>query len=262
MYGIIAVKLFAGPVVVGAASLAGKRWGPAVAGLLGGMPLVAACVIAAVWLEFGQAYALNVASATPVGLWGNIAYFITLGVASRWFAGKRFGWAGMLLCGWTVYLLTALALSVGGLAHNLPLGIAAPFGLLFAARFLIPKPAAPPRNVPLPRIELAARMMAAFLLILTLSTATQLLGPALTGILSPGPIIATVIPAFTLANSGRDAVLVQLRGFLTGLVGTGVSFFALPWLAAMLGAWAAVPTAAIAMGAAFGASWLMRWLGR
>ncbi|AOY01591.1 hypothetical protein [Jeongeupia sp. USM3] len=257
MDSVIAVKLFAGPLVIGLASLAGKRWGPAAAGLLGGMPLIAACVVTALWLEHGRDYALAAASAAPAGLWANIVYMLALGFASR-----RFGWFGMLVCGWIAYLLVAIGLAYGGLAHSVPLGIAALAGLLIAAGLLLPKPSAPPRIVPLPKIELATRMLAAFVLVAGLTAVTLPLGPALTGVLSAGPVAATVIPAFTLANAGRDAVLVQLRGFLTGLVGTGASFLCLAPLAAHLGAWAALPAAAIALGAGYGANLLMQRLQR
>ncbi|WP_432721864.1 hypothetical protein R0381_002039 [Jeongeupia wiesaeckerbachi] len=251
MSSVIAVKLFAGPLVIGLASLAGKRWGPAAAGLLGGLPLIAACVIAALWLEHGQDYALAAASAAPAGLWANIVYMLALGFASR-----RFGWPGMLACGWLIYLCTAVALAFGGLAHSLPLGVTALAGLLIAVGWLLP------RIVPLPKIEIATRMAAAFALVVSLTALTLPLGPALTGVLSAGPVAATVIPAFTLANAGRDAVLVQLRGFLTGLVGTGASLLCLAPLAAHLGGWAALPAAAIALGAGYGANLLMQRLQR
>ncbi|BCL74341.1 hypothetical protein JHS3_00770 [Jeongeupia sp. HS-3] len=262
MDGVLAVKLFAGPLVIGLASLAGKRWGPAAAGLLGGLPLIAACVITALWLEHGQDYAVATASAAPVGLWANVAYMLALGFASRHFAGRRFGWAGMLACGWIVYLFAAIALARSGLAHSLPVGIASLAGLLLAARYVLPKPAAPPVIVPLPRIELVTRMSAALLLVASLTGLAQILGPALTGVLAAAPVAGAVIPAFTLANAGRDAVLVQLRGFLTGLVGTGASFLCLPALAAHLGGWAALPATLIAVACGYGANFLMQRLER
>ncbi|KAF0811272.1 hypothetical protein IGB42_04261 [Andreprevotia sp. IGB-42] len=258
MNSVIAVKLLAGPLVISAASIAGKRWGPAAAGLLGGLPLIASCVIAALWLEFGQDYAVAVASAAPAGLWANIGYMLALGFACRYFEQRRLGWLGMLLCGWLVYLLLAIVLAAANLAHSVPAALLALPGLLLAARFVLPKPQAPPRIVRLPRVELFARMAAALLLVGTLTGLTRLLGPGVTGILSPGPVAATVIPAFTLANAGSDAVLLQLRGFLTGLIGTGVSFMCLAPLAAQMGAWAVLPATLTAVGAGLAANWLMQ----
>ncbi|GAA5787352.1 hypothetical protein [Chitiniphilus shinanonensis] len=239
MGSVIAVKLFAGPAVIAAASLAGKRWGAAVAGMVGGLPLIAGCVIAVLWLEHGVAYAQQAAHAAPAGLWANAAYMLTLAYASR-----RLGWRGTLLCGWMVYLAVALALAQSGLATSTWVGAASLFGLLLALR-LLPRPAAMPRLQPLPRAELGARMLAALLVVAVLSSASLALGPTLTGVLAGGPVAATVLPAFTLAGSGRDALLLQLRGFLTGLLGFGVCFLVLAPLMSRWGV-AAVPPAVAA----------------
>jgi hypothetical protein len=43
------------------------------------------------------------------------------------------------------------------------------------------------------------------------------LGPQLSGLLAPFPVIATVLATFTHAQSGTDELLRLLRGLLTGL---------------------------------------------
>ncbi|MBV8657257.1 MAG: hypothetical protein JO142_05460 [Burkholderiales bacterium] len=241
------IKLFASPIMIGLASLAGRRWGPNVAGLMGGLPLVGGPIIAALWIVHGAPYAEQVAIAAPAGVWANIVYMLAVGYASA-----RFGWAISILCGWLGYLSVGLLINLSGLSHSLVFGVAVLPALWFTAVRFLPKPAAPPASVHLPHIELATRMAAAAAIVLLLTGISTLLGPTLTGVFTGAPVAATVIPAFTFANSGRDALLLVLRGFLTGLMGFTVCFAIAAVLIPVIGPWVAFPAlgAGIAMGLA------------
>jgi hypothetical protein len=222
MAAVLLVKLFAAPALIGLASLAGRRWGPNVAGLFGGLPLVGGPVVLALWLTQGQAYAVDVARAAPVGVWANIAYMLAFGYASA-----RLGWRGSLMLAWLAYLAVALVLNQLGLANSLLLGLLVLPSLWLSARYGLPRPALQSVPAHLPRIELWARIGVAALLVLSLTGASALLGPTLTGVFAGAPVSATVIPSFTLARGGRDPLLWTLRGFLTGLMGFVVFFLVL-----------------------------------
>lgn len=245
MGATLLIKLFASPGLIGLASLAGRRWGPNVAGLMGGLPLVGGPVVLALWLTHGSQYAADVSLSAPVGVWANIVYMLVFG-----FASARLRWPGALALAWLGYLAAGFTLNLLGLAHNLGLAIAVIPGLWIAAIRFLPKPAAHPTVPHLPRIELLARMAAAATLVLSLTGASTLLGPTLTGVFAGAPVAATVIPSFTFANAGRDALLLVLRGFLTGLMGFSVCFLVLGYGIPVFGAWAAVP--ALAAGVAVG----------
>lgn len=257
MSAVFLVKVFAAPLLIGLASLAGKRWGPNVAGMLGGLPLVGGPVVIALWLGSGPQYAHDVALSAPNGIWANIVYFLVLGHLSRnwrWYTAIPFAWA--------CYLMAGLAIQKLGLGYALWFGIAVLPALWLAATRWLPKPESIPAPAHLPHIELVARIGAAAALVISLTAASQLLGPELTGILSGAPIAAVVIPAFTFANAGRDAMLVTLRGFLTGLMGFSVFFLVLAPAIAPLGTLAFLPAtiAGVAMG--FGATWAVRQRGQ
>ncbi|WP_374351966.1 hypothetical protein, partial [Chitinimonas sp.] len=142
---VLAVKLFASPLLIGLASLAGRRWGPNIAGLIGGLPLVGGPVVLALWLSQGSAYAIEVAQAAPAGVWANIAYMLAFG-----FASARLRWPGALLCAWLAYLSSALLLDQLGLARSLVFGIAVLPGLWLAATRILPKPQVQPLPAHLP----------------------------------------------------------------------------------------------------------------
>lgn len=230
---ILVVKLALSPTLIGAASMAGKRWGPNVAGMLGGMPIVAGPLVVALWLMQGGQYATNVALSSPVGVWGNIAYMLAIGYASAYFR-----WPLALLIGWLSYVVTVLAIYFAGLATSLWLSLLVVPGLWLAATRCLPRPdaAAPPAS--LPRSELLLRIVATALLVSTLSTVSTWLGPSLTGVIAGVPVAATIIPAFTFANAGRNALLLSLRGFLTGLMGFSIFFLVLGHTIPQLGVWA------------------------
>ncbi|HVT35011.1 MAG TPA: hypothetical protein VHE37_05485 [Nevskiaceae bacterium] len=239
---VLAVKLLASPLLIGLASIGGRRWGPNVAGLLGGLPLVGGPVIAALWMQGGPALAQQVALAAPAGLWANMVYFLVVGYTSA-----RLRWWAAIPLGWCCYLLAALAVSATGLAYSLPAGLAVIPGLWLTATRALPQPRVAATRVHLPRAELYARMAAAALMVATLSSAAMLIGPGLTGVLSGAPVAAVVIPAFTFAKAGRDALLHALRGFLTGLTGYAAFCLVLGHGAVAPGAWVWLPALAAAV---------------
>ncbi len=229
---LLLAKLLTSPLLIGAASLAGKRWGPNVAGVLGGLPLVAGPIVLVLWLSHGPVYVTQLALAAPVGVWANVAYMLIMAWASQ-----RLAWWGALLLAWISYVMVALLLHAVGIADNIWLGLAVLPGLWLAATRWLPRPEAPPQVVALPRSELLTRMLAAAGLVTMLTTVSPLLGPTLTGIFTGAPVAGTVIPAFTFARSGRNALLLVLRGFLTGLMGLTVFFLVLGWGVPLLGIW-------------------------
>lgn len=255
MYGVLIVKLLGGPTAILLASMAGRRWGPAAAGMLGGMPLLAACVVGALWLEYGRDYALDIASAAPAGLWANSAFMLTMAYASC-----SMSWRVMVACGWIVYFAIACLIAFSGFSNSLWMALSA-LGSLVAAISLMPSPSGPPKIINLPRMEMLARMTAAFVMVAGLSLASQGLGPTLTGVLSGFPVVPTVIPAFTLAAGDRNAVLIQLRGFLAGRAGFSISFLVLVAFGREIGAWAVFPAVLSALATTYAINWAAhRWM--
>lgn len=230
---LLLIKLFASPSLIGLASLAGKRWGPNIAGMLGGMPLVAGPAVWVMWLMHGDAFTHDVIRAAPAGVWANVVYMLAMGWASA-----KFSWLPSLIIAWVAYLLTAYAIHQAALATTLWFSLAVMPALWLAAARLLPAPKIHSNTTPLPRIELITRMVAAAMLVIGLTAIAQTLGPTLTGIFTAAPVAATVIPAFTYAQTGRDALLLTLRGFLTGLFGFVAFFLILSHGLSLLGGWA------------------------
>ena len=65
---VLALKLLLAPLLVVASSLAGRRWGPQVAGILVVLPVVAGPILLILYLDQGSRFAAHAASAATLGI--------------------------------------------------------------------------------------------------------------------------------------------------------------------------------------------------
>jgi hypothetical protein len=208
--GLLATKLLLAPGFVVGASLAARRFGPRVGGLIAGLPVVAGPILLAYALSHGRAFAAGAAVGTLLGLVSLIAFVV---VYAR-LAGRAF-WGASMLAGWLAFALATALFSSLALPAGAALAIAAA-GLLLGL-VLTPRTqaaAGPPRQVP--RWDLPLRAVCALALVLTLTAVAGWLGPRLSGLLAPFPIIATVLATFTHAQHGPEEAQRLLRWLLGG----------------------------------------------
>lgn len=234
------LKLAGAPLLVAGASLAGRRFGPSIAGLLSGLPVIAGPIIAVLWLEQGADYAAQVAQMLLVGLTPLAAY---LWLFAR--LAQRRSWMSCLLGGWAAFLLLAFLC----LCLSFPVWLLAGVALLSlgAVGVMLPRSHAEPASAGLPRIELLARVIAAFALVFGLTSVSGRLGAQWTGMLAAFPVAGSVMPAFTLARSGQAATLRLLRGFVSGLFGLAAFALCLALCLPALDGWAFLPALSAAL---------------
>jgi hypothetical protein len=247
---LLIVKLALAPLLVVGSSLAGRRWGHEVSGLLVALPLVAGPILLITELEHGAHFATRAGAASLLGLVA-LATFVV--VFAR--VAHTHGWPAAVAAGWLGFLAVALAFS----ATSIPAGVAA---ALAAGAFAVA-----PRLLPadphvddgpisaLPGWDLPARAVATALLVLGLTGAAAGLGPTLTGVLTPFPVSTTVLAAFVLALEGPVAADALLRGFLRGAFGFVAFCFLVAVLVVPLGVVAAF---ALALAGALAAQLIAR----
>jgi hypothetical protein len=208
--GLLAIKLLLAPSFVVGASLAARRFGARIGGLIAGLPVVAGPILLVYALAHGHAFAANAAAATLLGLVSLIAFV----VAYARLAASAF-WGVSMLVGWLVFALATAAFSALSVSAGVALGIAA-LGLALGLATL-PRPG-PELHLhpPPPPWDLPVRAVCALVLVLTLTAVAGWLGPQLSGLLAPFPIIATVLATFTHAQRGTDELLRLLRGLISG----------------------------------------------
>jgi hypothetical protein len=217
---LLAAKILLAPFCVVAVSLAGRRWGIAVAGVLGGLPVVAGPILLVVTLLHGRGFGADAAAGTLLGLAALTAFVVVYGRVAT-----EVGPISSLLCGWAAFLLGVAVLSPVHPPPALSLALVAGCFAL-GLKLLPPAPSQATMAAP-PWWDLPARALAALALVLVLTAVSGALGPHLSGLLAPFPIITSVLAVFTHAHGGDAPVGVLLRNFLFGFYGFAAFCFVL-----------------------------------
>ncbi|HTB69518.1 MAG TPA: hypothetical protein VK707_00865 [Solirubrobacteraceae bacterium] len=222
---LLLVKLTLAPALVVGSSLAGRRWGHEVSGLLVALPLVAGPILLITDLERGSQFASRAAAASLLGLVALASFVVVFARVSR-----RHGWLPAVAAGWLAFLAVALGFSTATLSAGVGLVLAA--GAYALAPWLMPPDPHldSASDTRLPVWDLPARAAATAVLVIGLTGAAAGLGPTLTGVLTPFPISNTVLAAFVLVLEGPAHANAFLRGFLRGAFG----FVAFCFLVAVL----------------------------
>src|SRR5262245_16803924 len=97
------LRILLAPALIGAASLAGRRWGPAVSGWLVGLPLTSAPVTFLLALEHGAGFAASVALGTLAGTISQTLF----AVAYAWLA-RRHRWPVAFMAGSVVFAVSTV----------------------------------------------------------------------------------------------------------------------------------------------------------
>jgi len=237
---LLLAKLLLTPLLIAAVTLAGRRWGPAVGGWLAGLPLTSGPVSVFLALERGPAFAAQAAVGTLAGLVGVGCFCLVYARLARsrsWILATAGGIAAYLT---GAALLSRVPLALGPTAA----GTLALLLLAFRSLPTTPRiggaPAAPRWDVPL-------RMAVATALVLLLTGTATVLGPKLSGLLSPFPVFATVLAVFTHRHAGAAATQQLLRGIVLGSFAFA-GFFVV--VAAALDRWEAAATYVVACASA------------
>ena len=249
----IAIKLVASPLLIGAASLVGRRWGQSVAGWLVGLPLTSGPVAFFLALDYGAGFAVRAAAGSLAGTAVQAGFCLAYVRAAQ-------------VCNWPIALMAAtVAFVLGGvlceitaprLAVLLPLAVTA---LALALR-LLPRAAAPARiAIAPPKWDVPARMIVAAGLVVGLSSAAPLIGPQLAGLIATYPVFASVLAVFAHCLEGEPAARRVLQGLLIGLFGFAGFFAVLAGALPTFGVTGAFACAALTALAIQGCSlWLIR----
>jgi len=245
------LKLVVTPALIGAASLAGRRWGAAVGGWLVGIPLTSAPIALFLALDHGVSFA---ASASVGMLLGTISQAIFC-LAYSFSASRGVPWLASFGSGCVGFAASTVILQL----LSVPL-VPASFATLIAlvvVLLLLPRtPDEPDKSespaTSQPRWDIPARMVVATLFVVLLTAVAPVLGPYLSGLLSPFPLFGAVLVIFVHRSEGSTSAMKLLRGLVFGLFAPAGFFVALSALIEPLGIGlgfaAATATALVAQG--------------
>lgn len=253
---MLLLKLTLAPLLVAAATLVTRTWGPRVGGLLMGLPLTTGPIFLFLAIDHGPRFAARATVGILCGLIGLAAFAVGYVAASG-----RAGWRRSYPFAAVLFLVVSIVAS--RLGDDVIVAGPAAWLALVLATVLIPRPRRDIVGVAPPWWDLWVRMAVVAALTLALTAVAGTLGPTLSGIVGTYPIALTVIVTFTHAQLGRDAIVAMLRGstlawtgFASCFLVIGVSIEALGISASMgLGGLAAVVTSALVL-------WIDRGLAR
>lgn len=207
---ILALKLILAPLIIGSASLAGRKWGPAVSGWIVGMPLTSGPVIFFVALSHDVTFAANAALGVISGGLSLVAYALTY----AWLA-TRFRWYVAITSSLTVFgISTALLQNV-----TFPL---VPIFLVVCAAIavglrLMPKDDVKEGEAPFGKWDIPSRILIGTSFILLITGSASFIGPRLTGLLTTIPLYVTILTIFAHRHQGPAAAAHVLHGLLYGM---------------------------------------------
>ena len=204
------LKLIATPLLVGAASLAARRWGHAVSGWVVGLPLTSGPIAFFLALDQGAGFAAAAALGSLAGTIGQAGFCVVYG---RLVA--RHGWITAVAAGSLGFALLTLALQ----RVTLPAGALA---LLVVAALAVTLVAMPSGRgggavAAAPRWDIPGRMVVTTLLVLAITGAAPALGPRVSGLLATFPVYGAILASFADRRDDTAAGIRVLRGMLLGL---------------------------------------------
>jgi hypothetical protein len=200
------------PGLVGASTLAARRWGLRLGGLVSAFPAIVGPLLLIAAHEHGTAFAAKAASGTLLGLVALSGFALAYGRTAL-----HAGWRTSLAAGWVAAAAIAAllaAVDAGPLA-----GLAAASLSLVVAYCLLPSGIAPLASLSAPRWDLPLRMALTAALVVTLAATAARLGPVVGGLLAALPVLASVLAVFTHEQQGAAAICALLRGMISGMAG-------------------------------------------
>ena len=212
-------KIALAPVLIAAVSLAGRKWGPSVAGWLLGLPLISGPVLLFLSLEQGPQFTSRAARGSLLGLLAWAAFNIVYS-----YGCQALNWWQSTLIGWAAYFIIAAALL------PITVNVAWAFAIvsLVLAMILAVFPKAPTLRSPSPlgKYDLWVRMISASAMVFLITSVAEMLGPTASGLFTTFPTYSTILAVFSHRDQASAAIHV-LKGVTAGLYTAAVFFLVL-----------------------------------
>lgn len=206
---MLLLKLTLVPAFLLTVSLAGKKWGPAIAGWLSALPVVAGPILYLLVLEHGPRFGSEAASLSIYAIAASEAF----NVAYAWTCRSK-GWVVSMLVALTVWFAVAVGLST--LPVSAPLGLVIALAAVLFSQAFLPRSHYAARGKALGRGDILTRMLAGAALTVTVTSLSSATGPGWSGILAVFPLIGIVLSASSHRAAGPEFVIALLRGMVLG----------------------------------------------
>jgi hypothetical protein len=206
---LLAVKLIVTPLMILAASLAGRRWGTAVGGWLVGLPLTSGPVAVFLAIERGADFAAEASAGSLASVVAQAGFCLGYALAAPW------GWPAGLVGGAGAFAASAAALQAGAFAPAILFALA--LGALVVTLRLLPRDPLAFAPIRAPWWEIPARMALVTAVVVAVTSFASLLGARASGIVAAFPLIGAALGVFAHRAHGPRAGVAVLRGMASAL---------------------------------------------
>ena len=220
-------KLLLTPVMIGALTLIGRRWGPRAAGLIVGLPLTTGPVSVFLAREQGTAFAARAAIGSVVGFMNACCCVAVFALTLR----RRSVFASVASA---IAVVAISSVTFGELDLSMPVAFGISAIAIVVLWRVVRQPslgavdggrAVPRGQGPTSAWDLPARMLIATAMVAGTTAAATLLGSRMSGVLSALPILGGLLAIFTQQREGRDAAVSLVAAMIIGSL-PGILFFA------------------------------------
>lgn len=247
------LKLLITPLLMLSISLAAKRWGTRIGGLLSGLPVTSASVMLFLSLEQGPGFVEKAVPGALAGVAAIQATYLFYFLVTRRLSALPGCVAALVFYAAVAFLMSRIGWQAVSIVVALCLVVAI---VRATARGSEP---APGRYVALPRWIIPMRMLTATLLLLAITAGAQWFGPVVSGFLAPIPVIAWPLAVFAHVHGGRHELAAIVRGNAIGAIGVIGFYLALQGLVMQWGIFVTVAVAvALAVVVTAGLAGLLR----
>lgn len=184
------IKVTLMPLVIGLITVISRKWGNKTGGLIASLPWVAGPILLFFILEQGKAFGIQSIPGIFTGIISLVCFIYSYARLS-----SRFNGITTLLVSYVVYSLVAMIVRFNNLNLYVSYGITMGSVALVLACF----PVAGQQQVLAKRLpyDIVIRMVIATLFVVFITQLAAMLGPNWSGILTPFPIITSILAIFT-----------------------------------------------------------------
>jgi hypothetical protein len=215
---LLILKLLMVPFLTAGVTLVGRRWGLESAARLASLPWVAGPISFFMALEQGSAFAASAAVGATWSVVGLAAFCLIY----AW-AAKRYQYMAGLFLAYSVYMLLAWGGTIFPL-QAIPVYVVT-IGCLAIFIRLIPVREKPVSSGKTFFWDIPLRMLTAAVFVWGLTRMAAWLGPSWTGVLTPFPILTSILAVFTHWQKGIQSAVHLLHHMAIGLTGFATFFF-------------------------------------
>ncbi|CAN7256009.1 hypothetical protein LJR255_001091 [Pararhizobium sp. LjRoot255] len=206
---MLLLKLTLVPAFLLAVSLAGKKWGPAIAGWLSALPVVAGPILYLLVLEHGPRFGSEAATLSVYAIAASEAY----NFAYAWTCRSK-GWVVSVIVALTVWCSAAFGLTM--LPVSAPLALVCALAAVLFSQAFLPRSRCVATAKALGRGDILSRMLAGAALTVAVTSLASAAGSSWSGLLAVFPLLGIVLSASSHRAAGPEFVISLLRGMALG----------------------------------------------